>query len=73
MPSGDKETKQTDPHAHDAVVLRRDGLAIRAIARVLGVSRNTARQPAQLARRRRADQAEPQVSLQLLRQRLRQK
>ena len=41
MPSG--ETKQTDLCAHDAVVLRRDGLAIRAIARVLKVSRNTVR------------------------------
>lgn len=35
MPSD--KTKQTDPRAHDAVVLRRDGLAIRAIARVLKV------------------------------------
>lgn len=41
MPSG--EMKQTDPRAHDAVVLQRDGLAIRAIARVLKVSRNTVR------------------------------
>lgn len=43
MPSGERETTQPDPRAHDAVVLRRDGLAIRAIARVLGVSRNTVR------------------------------
>lgn len=38
-----RAAKQTDPRAHDAVTLRRDGLAIRAIARVMGVSRNTVR------------------------------
>lgn len=39
----DKTTKQADPRALDAVTLRRDGLAIRAIARAMGVSRNTVR------------------------------
>ncbi len=38
-----KKAEQGDPRVLKAVTLRRDGLAIRAITRAMGVSRNTVR------------------------------